>query len=215
MTLDPADDRIKLMAEATMTVVRNLQRPVDVMKVQVVDEAATPAGKAIYAVGRFQWGAFRDAEERAAKYWLLGPLKPYAAYLFSVFRDLTWQCAGRLGHTPPCDGCRRCRSSGAAAEGVGAARSPLSSRWWHVFLPRTTASASSKVFFFVCFFAFPSDDSFSCRFRAGQGLLERRQRKVRPVGLRRPVDGGAADRHREQRRVQRTQRTQTPANLHR
>ena len=124
-----------------MAVVRDVQRPVDVMKVQVMEESAT--GKPIYAAGQFRWGAFRDVEDRIGKYWLWGPLRSYAAYLFSVFKDYTWNCSSQLRYTLPCDGCQRCKSP--ANQPVSKPEQPT--RWWQAFVPRAPVPLGNRILF--------------------------------------------------------------------
>ena len=118
-----------------MAVVRDLQRSIDVMKVEILEsETVKPAGKPVYAVGEIKWGAFRDVEERFSKYWIWGPMKQYAAYFFGAFHELTWNCEALLRYTIPCDGCQRCKLEEAQA--LSASKAPTNSRWWHMFLPR-------------------------------------------------------------------------------
>lgn len=134
------DDRIKLMAEATMAIVRDYKKHVDVMKVEVLEDGEKTPGKPVYALGELKWGAFRDVDERIGKYWLWGPLKPYAAYLFGAFKNLTWECDSRFQYTVPCDGCRNCMTNAlqdATEPRYGS--SAQNARWWHAFIPRTTS----------------------------------------------------------------------------
>ena len=146
----PSDDRIKLMAEATMAVVRNFQHNVDVMKVEILENSDKPPGKPVFALGELSWGAFRDVEERVGKYWLWGPLKPYAAYFFGAFKHLTWECSSQLRYTLPCDGCSNCMSNRLQDvrpdQRIG---SMQHSRWWHAFIPRSKPHQGNALVFSV------------------------------------------------------------------
>lgn len=128
------DDRIKLMAEATMAIVRDTpQQKIDVMKVEILEINENSPGKPVYAVGELKWGAFRDVEERIGKYWLWGPLKPYVAYIFGVFKDLTWKCSAQFHYTLPCNGCSNCVKP---VDTTDLRINKVQPRWWHAFIPR-------------------------------------------------------------------------------
>jgi len=134
------DDRIRLMAEATMAIVRDIQRHVDVMKIEVIEEGPEqPERKGIYAPGGIKWGPFRDVDERVGKYWIWGPLRAYAAYVFCAFKDLTWNCEAKFRYTLPCDGCKNCSHLRNFGE-MNQTRGPQQARWWHAFIPRTKTS---------------------------------------------------------------------------
>lgn len=114
-----------------------MQRTVDTMKVAVIEEdGETNAGKSVYAVGGIRWGPFRDTEDRFGKYWIWGPLKPYAAYVFCAFKNLTWSCESKFRYTVPCDGCKNCVAERTVG-GNSSVSQPQQSRWWHAFVPRT------------------------------------------------------------------------------
>ena len=122
--------------KATMAVLRDMQRTVDTMKVVVIGEdGEQPAEKSIYAVGGIKWGPFRDVEDRFSKYWIWGSLKPYAAYVFCAFKDLTWSCESKFRYTIPCDGCSNCAKERIV--GGGSQNTFQQTRWWHAFVPRT------------------------------------------------------------------------------
>lgn len=136
------------MAEATMAVIRDFQHKVDVMKVEIMENSDKPPGKPVFALGELSWGAFRDVEERVGKYWLWGPLKPYAAYFFGAFKDLTWECSSLFRYTLPCDGCNNCMSNRLQdAPDPRLSAGQNNSRWWHAFVPRSK-STIGKVFIF-------------------------------------------------------------------
>lgn len=122
------------MAEATMAVVRDTcHQKIDVMKVEILENNEITSGKPVYAVGELKWGAFRDVEERIGKYWLWGPLKPYVAYFFGVFKDLTWECNSQFRYTLPCSGCSNCVKP---IDTTSMIINRTQSRWWHAFIPR-------------------------------------------------------------------------------
>ncbi|XP_065577690.1 acylglycerol kinase, mitochondrial-like [Artemia franciscana] len=130
-------NQVKMMAEAALTVVRGTTRMVDVMKVDVLEEPnehgdITP-NKPVYAIGSLQWGAFKDADSRTEKYWYLGPLKRYATYFWSSFKNLTWDCDALVKYTLPCSGCSRCRVKKLVIE-EKKVEGPR--RWWQAFVPR-------------------------------------------------------------------------------
>jgi len=114
---------------ATMAVLHKLYRPMGVM--EITPQAGEEEGpiKPIYACGWFDWGAYRDAWERRDKYWYWPGLKKYMTYVFSSYKDLSWDCAGSLELTMPCSGCSNCR-----AKPVTAARpvvKPANRKWYH------------------------------------------------------------------------------------
>lgn len=124
------------MAEATMAIVRGVHKEVDVMKIEILN---SDVGKPVYALGELKWGAFRDVEERIKKYWLWGPLKPYAAYFFGAFKNLSWECSAQFRYSLPCDGCNKC--FGKKEVSSSKPISNQNSRWWHVFIPRAKPDA--------------------------------------------------------------------------
>ncbi|XP_057672143.1 acylglycerol kinase, mitochondrial [Diorhabda carinulata] len=104
-------ERVKALADATMAVIEETIRPVDVMKIEVLslNEETGKTNKPIYAVGSLKWGAYRDAEAIKESYWYFGPLKNYATYIFNGFKNkLTWRCVAQLSYSAPCEGCSHC-----------------------------------------------------------------------------------------------------------
>lgn len=73
---------VRSLGDASMAVIQEVTKPVDVMKIEVLDETEEQR-KPIYAVSGIQWGAYRDAQAKKDKYWYLGPLRNYATYLFN------------------------------------------------------------------------------------------------------------------------------------
>lgn len=136
------------MAEATMAIIRDFQKQVDVMKVEILENSDNPTGKPIYALGELKWGAFRDVEERIGKYWLWGPLKSYAAYFFGAFKSLTWDCNAQFHYTVPCEGCNNCmRNNLQDANELKFGSQVQNTRWWHAFIPRTKSVKGDNIHF--------------------------------------------------------------------
>lgn len=64
-------------------------------------------------------------------YLFLFPFR-YATYVFSGFKkDVNWDINGTIRYSDPCNGCSRCYNKDDNNDSSG-------SRWWHVFIPRTT-----------------------------------------------------------------------------
>ena len=78
------NEDVRLMAEATMSVVRQLKKPVSVMEVENKSEDEAMRGKKLYFLNRLEIGAWKDARLRTDRYWLFGfGLKNYVTYLGS------------------------------------------------------------------------------------------------------------------------------------
>nr|CAI5840901.1 unnamed protein product [Callosobruchus analis] len=73
-------EKVKALAEATMAVIEETIKPMDIMKIEILDGNTT---KPVYAVGQLKWGAYRDAEAKKDSYWYFGPMKNYATYIFN------------------------------------------------------------------------------------------------------------------------------------
>lgn len=77
---------VKSLADAAMAVVQEITKPVDVMKVEILeDQESEQPHKPIYALSGLRWGAFRDAEVKQDKYWYFGSLRKYVTYIFSGY----------------------------------------------------------------------------------------------------------------------------------
>ena len=140
------------MAEATMAIVRNFQQPIDVMQLEVLGEGSeASSGKIIFAASELRWGAFRDVEERVGKYWMWGPLRTYAAYVFGAFKDLTWSCNAQFRYTSPCSGCNRCHGVQRTAILPSTPQPAQQNRWWHAFIPRTPTMNCNLVSYLMIF----------------------------------------------------------------
>lgn len=131
-------NKVKMMADATMAVIQEITKPVDVVKIQVLetDDESEVVAKPVYCLGGIEWGAFRDAEAKKDKYWYWGTLRSYAAMLFMGMKGkeqgMTWQCEGQMTYILPCAGCSKCYQVPEPSN--------KTSRWWHVFLPRQIAT---------------------------------------------------------------------------
>lgn len=91
---------VSLMADATMSVVRQLCRPIDVMEIQNVNEDdADFHGKKLHGLRQIQLGAFRDSQSRINNYWILPGIKKYIAHIFSytsAAKHIMWNTNGNL-----------------------------------------------------------------------------------------------------------------------
>lgn len=74
-------EKVKALSDATLAVIEQAVKPVDIMKIEILEDSTKP----IYAANSLKWGAYRDADVRKEKYWYFGPLKHYATYIFSGF----------------------------------------------------------------------------------------------------------------------------------
>lgn len=72
--------QVALMAEAAMSVVEQLFRPVDVMEVKNIDN---PDVHPLYGLRQLRVGVFDEAHSRIDKYWYWAVLKKYMAYIFA------------------------------------------------------------------------------------------------------------------------------------
>lgn len=106
----PKLENVKRIAEATMAVIEEVVKPVDVMKIEVFDNSTgEKVGKPVYALNSIKWGAFRDAEVKKEKYWYFGKLRNYVTYLFNGYKNsLSWNCAAQVNYSVPCEGCKHC-----------------------------------------------------------------------------------------------------------
>lgn len=75
---------VRSLADASMAVIERFTRPIDVMKIEVIDDEESQ-GKAVYAVAAVEWGAYRDARAKKDKYWYFGPFRNYATYIFNGY----------------------------------------------------------------------------------------------------------------------------------
>ena len=91
---------VSLMADATMSVIRQLFRPIDVMEIQNVNEDDPEFhGKKLHGLRQIQLGAFRDSQSRINNYWLLPGIKKFVAHIFSytsAAKHIMWNTNGNI-----------------------------------------------------------------------------------------------------------------------
>lgn len=83
-------EKVNALAEATLAVIEQAVKPVDIMKIEILEDLTKP----VYALNSLKWGAYRDADVRKEKYWYFGPFRCYATYIFSgsvIFSILNFQ----------------------------------------------------------------------------------------------------------------------------
>jgi len=116
-------EKVKSLADATMAVIENVTKPMDVMRIDILNDESK---KPVYAVSGIKWGAYRDAEVKKESYWYFFGLKKYATYLFSGLKSsLSWQCQAQVLYSPPCTGCSNC---------FKVSNSQPKSRWFQSFM---------------------------------------------------------------------------------
>ena len=90
------DDEVKLMAEATMSVIRQLKKPLSLIEVENRSEDEYYRGKKLHGVNRVEIGSWKEARLRTDRYWLFGfGLKNYMTYLGSFTsgqKEVMWDC---------------------------------------------------------------------------------------------------------------------------
>lgn len=110
---------VQVMAEMTMSAIKMMTKPVDVIHVLGEEE------KSVFAVAGLQWGAFTDSEMAKTKYWYFGPLKHRLAYVVTALKYWPPINEAHLSFVLPCDGCNRCYVAPVKPQW----------KWWHLFLP--------------------------------------------------------------------------------
>ena len=89
-----------LMAEATMAVIRQLFRPIDVMQIQNLSEEESKFyGRKLYGLRQIQVGAFRDSQSRINNYWYFPGIKKYLSHIFAyttAAKHILWDITGTL-----------------------------------------------------------------------------------------------------------------------
>ncbi|XP_076297367.1 acylglycerol kinase-like protein Mulk [Lasioglossum baleicum] len=119
---------VRQLVEATMAVICENSKMMDMIEVEPIEENAEEPVKPIYAMGMIEWGAWKDAHTIAKKYWYWGPLKKYATYILNGYKDtLNWNCDATIKYSNPCDGCSSCHQPVAFT---------TNKRWWHAFVPK-------------------------------------------------------------------------------
>ncbi|XP_044170381.1 acylglycerol kinase, mitochondrial-like isoform X1 [Acropora millepora] len=72
---------VRTIGTAALAIVEGFIKPVDVMEIKG-DE-----GRSTFALSNLHWGAFRDANEKEDKYWIVGPLRRKLAYLVAAMKE--------------------------------------------------------------------------------------------------------------------------------
>ncbi|KAK2167133.1 hypothetical protein LSH36_32g23048 [Paralvinella palmiformis] len=108
----------KWMLDAALSVVKGATCHADVMK--ITDEE----NRTVFAVNSFEWGAFKEAENRAKKYWYFGPLKRHWTYLMSTTSRWPPIIQGHFSYVNYCSGCSNCHKPPPKQQW----------KWWHIFL---------------------------------------------------------------------------------
>jgi len=90
------DDSVRLMGEATMSVVRQLKKQVGVIEVENRGDDEHMRGKKLYCMNNLELGGWKDARLRCDRYWLFGfGLKHYVTYMGSFLtghKEVLWDC---------------------------------------------------------------------------------------------------------------------------
>ncbi|XP_076239270.1 acylglycerol kinase-like protein Mulk [Calliopsis andreniformis] len=133
---------VRQIIEATMAIVNEKCRMMDMIEIEPIDENSEEPVKPIYAMGAIEWGAWKDAHAIAKKYWYWGPLKKYATYIFNGYKgSLNWNCDATVKYTNPCGGCSHCRQKNPSLNELNS----TNRRWWHAFVPRKPTAATDDI----------------------------------------------------------------------
>lgn len=129
--------RVRGLADASLSIVRGNIVPKDVMKIEVIDEETK--AKPVYALSAFEWSAFSDAFNQRDRYWYVGSWRDYATFIFNAFSDsISWNCAATITYTDPCAGCSNCYITPHRVEFKSARR------WWSGFIPSFRLGSSQS-----------------------------------------------------------------------
>jgi len=86
-------DNVRLMGEATMSVIRQLKKGVGVIELE--NQGEERRGQKLFALNHVNLGAWTDSQRRENRYWVFGPLKRYLAYIGSYLtghQEVGWSC---------------------------------------------------------------------------------------------------------------------------
>ncbi|KAB7498518.1 Acylglycerol kinase, mitochondrial [Armadillidium nasatum] len=131
---------VEHLAEATMSIIKNFRRGMDVIEVTPFEEGENK--KPVYAASQIEWGAFRDAEVRKSVYWYWSFLKTYMVYVFSSYKDLSWNCSADIKYCHPCSGCCKCKEKEQREYLEALKKKPR--RWWEAFIPRSKNNSEEE-----------------------------------------------------------------------
>ncbi|CAN8006724.1 unnamed protein product [Ixodes hexagonus] len=143
---EPGMNEPRWIASSAMAIVKEQLSMLDVARVELRQEEAAKGEEApvevndpqvVYALGRLEQGAFRDARSTIPKYWYFGALRARAAFFFNALKDLPEPTAASLSYVEPCAGCSRC-----FVDEAGEARQVARRRWWSSFVPRSAPQAA-------------------------------------------------------------------------
>lgn len=135
------DSAARRITQATMALVRDTVRQLDVMEVQALETDAEVPGRPVYLLSNITWGAFRDVQARVKNYWYWGGLDQRVAYVFGIFKSLSWSCNADLEYTLHCSGCSRCHAEKQQQQQEQQAadqqqqQQARGGRWWSRFIP--------------------------------------------------------------------------------
>ena len=131
---------VKNIADATLAVVKNLTKDIDVLKLESLERQ-----KVVYAVSGFTFGTLRDIISKCEGYWYLGnKAKPYLAMisntLFRKFDRLTIDGDVEFSYSSPCSGCSNCmersKRQPPPTQNTTVATVNTNKRWWSNFTPK-------------------------------------------------------------------------------
>lgn len=117
----------EFLAEATMSVIREITKPVDVMKIQGNEN------KPVFAVANFECGTFRDTDALIPKYWYFGFLKAKFTYVLAALKEQVRKIDMNITYTHPCHGCSKCYQK---PEETTTTTANTNAKWWSAFVPR-------------------------------------------------------------------------------
>lgn len=100
------------------------------------------SGKAVYGLSGIKWGAYRDVERKRDKYWYFGPLRGYAAVLFSG--SVKEKVNAQIAYTPPCSGCEKCYPNRPELHPP-----VVKTLWWRYLLPSVGRRKGKEISLFV------------------------------------------------------------------
>ncbi|XP_076174287.1 acylglycerol kinase-like protein Mulk [Ptiloglossa arizonensis] len=131
---------IKQLIEATMVIIDEKFKMMDMVEVEPIEENSEEPVKPIYAMGAIEWGKWKDARALAEKYWYWGPLKKYVTYAFNGYKgNLNYNRDVTIKYTNPCDGCSQCYQRDTSLNEFG----NTNKRWWHAFVPKKTTTTDT------------------------------------------------------------------------
>ncbi|GLH00918.1 Acylglycerol kinase, mitochondrial [Gryllus bimaculatus] len=139
---DSGKDIVKKMGEATMSIIQEVRKPVDVIRIEQLEKEREDQ-RPVYGVNGLRWGAVHDTYAKRDKYWYWGALREYMAFIFMGFKKdgkgVTWNCNADILYSLPCNGCSECYMSHEPTK----RKTPT--RWWQSFVPKQQSSDAQKI----------------------------------------------------------------------